>query len=217
MTESISDVNVATTFGSFAVSDLESLATKELEQGQYLVRSIERGTGKKSQGCIVQALTPEFCISALDSDVVLAGYQSWLQETAEECCKVKIKAGARMLLPEDYSLAQLAEYLEAKELSAGKISKAKLETWFAVELQQKLADAFREMLGENADAGLITGTVFRYKMLFVSLAKTELVLAPEISAKIEKALELVTESRVKTYCLQKLKNSKPKSADLLGL
>ena len=47
-------LNTATAISdAFSVRKLEEVSKIELEEGQYLVRKIEKGTGLESKGCII--------------------------------------------------------------------------------------------------------------------------------------------------------------------
>ncbi len=217
-TTTADNFNLATAFGSYAVAPLETLVKKELEQGQYLVRKIERGNGKKSTGAIVKALTPEFAIAALDSEIILRGYQEWLQELAGDCCKARIEAGATTLVESDYSLAEIEALLESKEVESGRVSKEKIAAWFATpSVSGTLAAAFREKLGASLTDQKLAQILASYNGVFQLLAKRELSLEESKRENLNKALALLPDSALKSYCTRKVAESGKKEADLFAL
>lgn len=215
--ENMQALNIATVIGSYPVRSLESLRKVELEDGQYMARKIEKGTGLDSKGAIIPALTPEFSIAALDSQVVLQGYQSWLQGIAGECAKARITAGATTLVDADWSLEAIEGYLQAQEISEGRVSKEKIATWFDAQVSQPLKSAFKAKLGASISDDRLAGILASYKAAFVLLAKRELALEEQVQKNLEKALELLPESAMSTYCKGKVAASKAKVADMLAL
>lgn len=215
--ENMQALNIATVIGSYPVRSLESLRKVELEDGQYMARKIEKGTGLDSKGAIIPALTPEFSIAALDSATVLQGYQAWLQGIAGECAKARIAAGAQLLVDADWNLEAIESYLAEKEVSEGRVSKEKIAAWFDSQVCAVLKSAFKAKLGASISDDKLTAILASYKAAFVLLAKRELALEVQVQKNLEKALELVPTSAMVTYCQGKVKASAAKVEDMLAL
>lgn len=210
-------INTATSMSNaYPVKNLSDFAKMELESNQYLVRKIEKGTGKESKGVIIPAVEGEDFILALDNEVVLQNAIAWYQEQIATCCKNRINAGASVIVPSDYNLAQVVEMLSEQEISEGRVSKEKIAVWFSNALESPLARAFKEKLGESASNDKILEIVGIYKESFKLLAKREFSLATDKRENMRKALELATDCSMKTYCLQKLQQEQ-KTVEMLGL
>lgn len=215
------NLNTLTSIGScFPVKTLADFKGVELEQGQYLVRKIEKGTGLESKGVVIPEATGEEFISALDSEIVLAGAIRWYQEQRAELVKVAIAGGASSIVASDYSDAALVEYLQAQEVKEGRISKERLASWFDSNLSPVLFRAVAEKFPELAEDKRCE-VVGAYRGIMMQLAKRELTLAEDVIAKMKKAFSLLpatlSQNPIVAYCAGKLDSSAPKVADMLGL
>jgi len=214
----LENLNTATALSSsYPVRSLESLKKITLEDGQFVMRKIEKGTGLDSKGAIVPALSPEFAIAALDSEIVLRGYQDWLQGIAQECGKARIAAGAPLLVDSDWSLQEIESVLEAREISDGRVSKEKIAAWFDSSVASVLRSAFKAKLGSGLDNDRCAAILASYKAAFVLLAKRELCLESQVQQNLTKALELLPASALSNYCAGKVKASAAKVEDMLAL
>jgi hypothetical protein len=190
---------------SFQVKPLVDFKNMEVAEGQFLVRKIEKGTGKTSQGAVIEALSQEVAVSALDNETVFAGYYGWLQDQAETCCKIRIEAGAKFLIPADYSIEAIAEMLEAVSIKEGRISKERIASWFNAEIVGVLQAAFKAKLGDALTEEKMVAITNAYRDNFKNLAKRELYLNDTIKSNLNKALELVqVKGNLHKYCYDKV-------------
>lgn len=212
-------LNTATALSdAFPVRKLAEVSKVELEEGQYLVRKIERKTDKDSTGVIIPASGKEALIVALDHNVILDAAAEWYQGVIGEVVKSKIDAGATVIVESDYSLENVVEYLQAQEVKEGRISKERLASWFDQNVQAKLRRALVEKFPTAADEK-ITEAVGVYRVTTQALAKKELSLTEEVVGKMKSMFSMLQMegNNVVQYCLRKLEDSKPKTADMLGL
>jgi hypothetical protein len=190
---------------SFQVKPLVEFKNIEIADGSYLVRKIEKGTGKVSQGCIIDALSQEVAVSALDNETVFAGYYNWLQDQAEECCKNRIEAGVKFLIPADYEVTAIAEMLEAVSIKEGRISKERITAWFNAEVAVMLQSAFKAKLGDALTDEKMGAILNSYRDCFKNLAKRDVFINDTIKANLNKALELVqVKGSLHKYCYDKV-------------
>jgi hypothetical protein len=190
---------------SFQVKPLVEFKNLEVAEGKYLVRKIEKGTGKTSQGAVIDSLSQEVAVTALDNETIFAGYYSWLQEQAEQCCKNRIEAGAKFLIPADYSIDSIAEMLEAASIKEGRISKERIASWFNAEVSGVLQAAFKAKLGDALTEEKMVAITNAYRDNFKNLAKRELYLNETIKSNLNKALELVqVKGNLHKYCFDKV-------------
>lgn len=215
--ESLQTLNLATVAATYPVKSLEALRKIELEDGQYMARKIEKGTGLDSKGAIIPALTPEFSIAALDSATVLQGYQAWLQGVAGECAKARIASGALLLADSDWSLEAIEAHLQAAEISEGRVSKEKIAAWFDSSVSAALKSAFKAKLGASISDDKLAAILASYKVAFVMLAKRDLALEVQVQKNLEKALDLLPASAMVAYCTGKVKASAARVEDMMAL
>lgn len=211
-------LNTATLFASYAVKPLAEVSKIELEEGQYLVRKIERKTDKDSTGVVIPASGKEALIVALDHNVILEAAAEWYQGVIGEVVKAKIDSGATVIVESDYSLENVVEYLQAQEVKEGRISKERLASWFDQNASAKLRRALVEKF-PTASEDKIAEAVGVYKVTTQALAKKELSLTEEVIGKMKSMFSMLAldGNNVVQYCLRKLEESKPKTADMLGL
>jgi hypothetical protein len=195
--------NLAEISESYHVKPLKAF-TEDTQEGKYLVRKIEKGTGKPSQGCIIPALTSEQATTALENDSVFSGYVSWLQDQVEECCKARIESGAKFLIDSDFNLEAVSSYLQAKEVSQGRVSKEKIVAWFNSSMVPALQAAFTKQLGEAATPEKLTHICNAYRGNFEKLAKRDVFLHEQVKANLNSALKLVPNSLLAKYCTDKI-------------
>lgn len=190
---------------SFQVKPLADFKNIEIAEGKYLVRKIEKGTGKTSQGAVIDVLSQEAAVSALDNETVFGWYYSWLQDQAEECCKSRIEAGAKFLIPADYSVEAIAEMLEAANIKEGRISKERITAWFNAEVSGVLQAAFKAKLGDALTEEKMEAITNSYRDNFKNLSKRDLYLNDTIKSNLNKALELVqVKGSLHKYCYDKV-------------
>lgn len=211
-------LNTATLFAYYAVKPLAEVSKVELEEGQYLVRKIERKTDKDSTGVIIPAAGKEALIVALDNETILTAAAEWYQGIIGEVVKGKIDAGATLIVESDYSLENVVEYLQAQEVKEGRISKERLAFWFDQNAAAKLRRALVEKF-PTASEDKISEAVGVYKVTTQALAKKELSLTDEVISKMKSmfAMLALDGNNIVQYCLRKLEESKPKTADMLGI
>jgi hypothetical protein len=208
-------LNVATAFSSYVVKALGEFKGVSLEEGQYLCRKIEKGTGLESKGVVLPATSAEDLILALDSAVVLDAAVAWYQEVIADVVKAKIAVGATTIVASDYNLEVVVDHLQAKEVSEGRVSKEKIAAWFDVSVASTLKVAFREKLGESLTDEKLSGILAAYKGVFQLLAKRDLVLDTTKKANLGKALDLLPPSVMKSYCEKKLAEESQNAADIM--
>lgn len=215
----MADLNTLTSLSSaYAVKTLAEFKGVELESGQYLVRKIEKGTGLESKGCVVPKISPESVIVALENDVILENVIEWYQEQVAEVAKAQIAAGARVLTDADMTLEKVVEYLSAKAVSEGRISKERLASWFDYNMASVLTRALNEKFA-NLPQDKIAEQVAHYKGVVVQLAKKDLSLPEVVIANCKKAFALLDMggNNIVQYCLSKLDGAAPKTADMMAL
>jgi hypothetical protein len=219
--ETTETINTLTSISAaFPVKLLAEFKSVELEQGQYLVRKIEKGTGKESKGVVIPEATGEEFLIALENEQILSGAIRWYQETRAEVCKTLIAAGASSIVAGDYADSEIVSYLQAQEVTEGRISKERLASWFDANLSPVLFRAVGEKFPE-LDSDKKTEVVGAYRGIMVQLAKKDLSLAEDVIAKMKKAFSLLPETLsanpIVRYCEEKLAGATPKVADMLGL
>lgn len=200
----------------FNVSTLATFKGKEIEEGYALVRKIEKGTGLESKGVIVPMLKQDEIVAMMENGTVFEAICGFVQSQVEEVIKEKIAKGASVIVPADFSLDQLVEYLSAEEVKQGRVSKEKIAAWFDSQVAYTLKQAFTEKLGQVENDKML-GILQAYKVHFTSLAKRELSLQETVKVNLGKALELLPDSTMKQYCKDKIAASVEKSADMLAL
>ena len=202
---------------SFPVRKLEEVSKVELEAGQFLVRKIEKGTGKESKGVIIPATNAEELITALDNDTILEAAVAWWQEQIGEVCKKAIAAGANVIVPSDYSMESIIAHLQEEEVKEGRVSKEKIGVWFENSLAAKLCYALKEKYGESISNEKVLEMKEIYKAGFQMLAKRDLDIAEDKKANLLKLLDQAPECGMKSYCKGKLVEAKQKTVEMLGL
>lgn len=204
-------------FTSFPVRKLSEFKELELSSDQFLVRKIEKNTGKDSSGSVIPALSSEAFISLLDSDKILSHLHSCAQSLIEEVCKKKISSGATSLCLDDFSREELEKFLDEVEISQGRISKEKIASWFATEVAPIFSSALKAKFPEIQDSAIVQ-TCKLYSIQFSAFAKREHSFSKEVSQKIEKVLEIIPDSGMKKFCEKKLVEfSVEKVAEMYGL
>ena len=209
-------INTLTSGAAFSVRKLEELSKLELETGQYLVRKIEKGTGKESKGVVIPAASSEDMLVAMENDTLLGFLTGQYQELIASVCKGKIAEGTSYITANDYSLAELVAFVQAEDAREGRISKARLESWFDQSVAGVLIAAFRAKLGVGVSNDKLLELSAVYKAQFATLAKRELTVGAEVKAKLEKVLELVPDSPMVQYCRVKMA-TEAKTVEMLGL
>jgi len=217
----MTDLNTLTSLSSsFAVKTLAEFKGVELEAGQYLVRKIEKGTGLESKGVVIPKISPESVIVALENDVILENVIDWYQEQVAECVKAQIAAGVKAITQSDMTMERVVEYLSAKAVSEGRISKERLASWFDYNMATVLTRALSEKFAD-LPADKIAEQVSHYKSVVTQLAKKELSLPEVVIANTRKAFALLgdkmAENNIVQYCLGKLDMASPKTADMMAL
>lgn len=211
-------LNTATALSdAFPVRKLEEISKIELEEGQYLVRKIEKGTGLESKGCIIPAAGQEAFMIALENDAVLQAASNWFQGVIGEVCKKKIAEGAQVLVASDWSMEEITSYLQEQEVKEGRVSKEKLGTWFENALAAKLCSALKAKYGASISNEKVLEMKELYKAGFQMLAKREIDIAADKKQNLMKVLELAPDCGMKTYCESKLKQAQEKTIEMLGL
>jgi hypothetical protein len=200
--------------GIFPVQSLAAFKGKEVEDGFYMVRKIEKGTGLESKGVVIPKIEQEVIVASLENGAVFEAVCQWYQEQVGEVVKARISAGATSIIPSDYSLEQLVEYLQAEEVKQGRVSKEKIAAWFDANVSYTLTKAFTEKLGQVENEKMVA-ILNAYKVQFASLAKREVSLSDPVAANLSKALELLPESNMKEYCKAKIEAGKKQEIDLM--
>ena len=218
MNESMQTLNTATAISkAFPVRKLEEVSKIELEEGQYLVRKIEKGTGKESKGVIIPAMGQESFLIALENDAVLQAACNWYQEQIGEVCKKLIAEGASTIVASDYAIETVVAYLQEQEVKEGRVSKEKIGVWFENSLTAKLCSALKAKYGESLSNEKVLEMKELYKAGFQTLAKRDLDMAQEKKANLLKLLEQAPDCGMKSYCEGKLKQAQEKTIEMLGL
>lgn len=207
---------LTTGFDSFSVYPLSHFKGVEVEEGQQLCRKIEKG-GKESKGVIIPQKSQEEFLAAMDNDSIMNEMYSHYLNLVESAVKAKIEQGATTIIPEDYSNEVIAEMLKAQEIAEGRISKQRIEAWFNGEVQTVLYKAFAQNLGDaltNEKAQLLLGN---YKAAFGLFAKREVEVSDAVWNNLDKALQILPDSPIKSYCVGKLPSMKQKTVESWGL
>lgn len=104
---------------------------------------------------------------------------AWLQSIEDSAIKEEHKLGLLSVYTEKLTLAALIEALESAPENTGRLTKEKIEAWFAEVLENNLALLFAEKLGvdiltdgatSEADIAKLTTVVGAYKGKFAALA-----------------------------------------------
>jgi hypothetical protein len=201
---------------AFAVQSLADFKNVELSTDQFLVRKIEKGTGKESKGVVIPKMPQEVFITALDNETIFNAAYDWFLSAVEDTCKARIATGATTIIPADYSLESVAEYLQAQAIREGRISKEKIEQWFNSSVLSVLQAAFKEKVPGISDEKL-THTCNAYRDSFKLLAKRDVVLPANVRTNLEKAISLLPESdQMVQYCKNKI-SAEVKELEMLEL
>ena len=201
--------------GIFPARKLSEFKGVELKENEFLVRKIEKGTGKDSLGCIVPAASQEDFVSALEQSSVFNAAMQWYQGAWNDYLKEKLEEGV-MLYKSDLELNGFISWLEAEEVKQGRISKERIGAWFDAEVATTLKRAFTEKLG-NIENDKMLEILKSYKAQFMNLAKREITIAGAVKTNLEKAISLLPDSGMKKYCTDKINAASEKSADLMAL
>lgn len=201
--------------GIFPVCKLAEFKGVDIVEGQYLVRKIEKGTGKNSLGVIIPSLTAEQFVQALENETVFNAARNWLQEMQGEMLKSKMVEGEN-LYKSHLALSELVEFLNAEEVKQGRISKERIAQWFDASVAETLKRAFTEKLG-NIENDKMLEILKTYKAQFMNLAKREIILPEQVKVNLNKALNLLNDSAMKEYCLMKIASMEEKKEDMFAL
>lgn len=205
-----------TTFNSFVVKSLSQFKNVELADGEFLARKIEKGTGKESKGVIIPSLTQEQVIEMMDNDIILNEIVSHLQSVQEECCKKRMD-GNDLVYVSDFSLEAMVEHLQEQNIKEGRISKERIIQWFSTQVSPKIHARMNELYPELSNDKMVE-TLKLYQNQFQHLAKREYYFAPEVSTKIQNALNLIDDSSMKEWAAKKLTEmSKNAKEDMMAL
>lgn len=200
----------------YPVKKLEEFKGKDTPEGMYFVRKIEKGTGLDSKGVFIPTLDQTTIVQYLESGPVFEAVCNFVQSSIGEVVKARISAGTSSIIPSDYSLEKLVEYLSAEEVKQGRISKEKIATWFDSQVARVLKQAFTEKLG-NVENDKMLEILKAYKGNFVNLAKREYSANEQVKLNLGKALALLQESPMVDYCRTKLAASTQAESDLAAL
>lgn len=202
---------------SFAVYPLAHFKNVEIEEGQQLCRKIEKGTGKESRGVIIPKATQEQFLEAMNNDTILGALYEHYLSLREEVTKAAMGETGALISTADFSDTRIAEYLQAQEISEGRISKARIEAWFNAEVSPVLYKAFATKLGEALTNDKAQLLLANYKAAFTMFAKREVQVSDMVYENLDKALAILPDSGIKSYCISKLPSMKEKTLDDWGL
>lgn len=211
-------MSLATVSNSFPVRKLSEFKDVKLEEGEFLVRKIEKDSGKESTGAIIPLVSQEEFTLALENDVILGAAYEWYLKQVENTCKARIQNGATMLVPDDFSIPAVAANIQLAEVREGRITKAMILAWFNSVMGEKLHRAFREKLGDAISNEKMVETLKQYRDAFVNLGKQKHYIEPQVCANLNKALELVQDNPLVMELKKRIvEYGKEVTPDMMGL
>ena len=213
----MSQNQISAATGVYVVKSLSEFKGVELKSGEFLARKIEKGTGKESKGVVIPSATGEQFLLALENESILRGAINWFQSQVEECCKKRIEEGATSLVVNDFSTSAVAAMLDEKEITESRVSKETIGAWFSATVQPILYRAFHEKLGESLTNDKANELLKMYQDAFKCFAKREYSFSDNAYSNMEKALKMIPESNMKSFCEKKLIEMSPKKVDDWGL
>lgn len=202
--------------GQFPVAALAEFKSYVLQEGEYFVRKIEKGTGKDSQGCVIPALSAEESLLLLESPVIAEAFTQWANGLRGEVCKKRIQEGASVIVADDFKVENIISLLEAAELSEGRISKEKIAAWFDNELAYKLKAALTEKHGAIPNDKMLE-ILSKNRTMLQTVAKKEHTLSDTVIDSLGKLVSLSENVALREYAAKKLESFKAKEADMFGL
>lgn len=198
------------------VRKLAEFKNLELNDSQMLARKIEKGTGKDSLGVVIVKPEQDQFVLALDNESILQGAYNWYLQQVEAVCKAKM-IESNTIVESDYSIVEVAAYLDSQAVTEGRVSKERIAQWFNSDVAPILQAAFKAKLGESLTEEKLTHITNAYRDNFKSLAKREIVLAEAVKTNLNKAIDLLPVSTLSQYCKAKVNAAVEKVIDLEAL
>lgn len=203
-------------FNSFVVKPLSEFKNVELADGEFLARKIEKNNGKTSKGVIIPALTQEELTAMLDNETILEACRNYVQGVVEEVVKVRMDTHNLIYL-DDMSQECVVKWLQEQEVKNDRVSKAKIEQWFDTSVSPKIHARMSELYPDLENDKMVE-TLKLYQNQFTHLAKRGYYFAPEVSTKIQNALNLIDDASMKEWATKKLTEmSKNAKEDMMAL